>query len=114
MEITLTFNRPPQQDKVQVTIGNATADDEACRFRVGLIKPDAPGAVHWSLLDWIAGDDVARQAELEIDADRGDVVRIEKKGASGEVSYFDVDTADNWPAAAVGNAPVATSWGFED
>lgn len=114
MQIALRFNSPPQQDKVQVTFGEQNDDDTDRQFRVGVSKPDSRDAVHWSLLDWIAGSEAGKLNQLDLEVDRGDIVRVERKDRNGLVTFFEIDTADNWPGGAIGNDEVMTTWGFED
>ena len=115
MEVSLNFNYPPREDKVTVTFGDPNANDLGCDFRIGLIKADEPGnGVHWSLLEWIKGSDPGTLAELELVASRGDIVKVEKRSKDGAVTYMDIDTADNWPADALGNDSVVAGWSFEE
>lgn len=115
MEIALNFNLPTSEDKVTVMFGETNTADQDRKFRVGFTKPgEDPRAAHWSLLGWVAGDDEPRLRELQLEVDRGDVVRVERQDADGRTSYFDVDTETNWPAGAVGDNPILTSWSFED
>lgn len=114
MQIALRFNLPPQQDKVRVTFGEQNDDDEDRQFRVGVSKPDSRDALHWSLLGWVAGSEAGKLNRLELEVDRGDIVRVERKDKDGTATFFEVDTADAWPGGAYGNNEVMTTWGFED
>lgn len=115
MEIAFHFNMPPGEDKVTVMFGETNAADQDRKFRVGFTKPEEdPRGAHWSLLGWVNGDDEPRLKELELEVERGDVVRVERQDPNGQVSFFAVDTATNWPAGAVGDNPVLSSWSFED
>ncbi len=114
MDVSFKFNWPTQQDKVQVTFGEQNDADDEREFRVGIMKPEARDAVHWSLLGWIPGSEPEKLNQLEIDVDRGDFVRVERKDKDGTVTFFEVDTGDNWPGNAYGTNPVVSTWGFED
>lgn len=114
METAIAFNEPPREDKATVRFRNPGVADFDREFRAGIIRPDAPTGVHWSLLDWIGGDDAERLAELAMEADRDDVVRVEQRRKDGTVAYFDIDIASNWPAAATGDDAVVTGWSFEE
>ena len=116
MEIAFHFNMPPGENKLTVMFGEVNqATDLERKFRVGTIRQgEDPRAVHWSLLDWVDGNDEPRLRQLELEADRGDVVRVERMEANGLTTFFEVDTEANWPAGASGIDPVLSSWSFED
>lgn len=115
MEIAFHFNMPPRQDKLTVTYGEANADDAERKFRVGFINTEeVPIGVHWSLLGWVDGNDEPRLRELQLEVDRGMVVRVERQDPDGKVTFFEIDTDNEWPGSAVGATSVLTSWNFED
>ncbi len=114
MQIALAFNRPPGEEKIEVTFGEQNDDDAGRKFRVGVAKPGEPGEVHWSLLGWIAGTEQGKLAQLGIEAERGDVIRVEREDEDGTVTFFEVDTGENWPPDAWGSDEVTRTWGFAD
>ncbi|HTM69132.1 MAG TPA: hypothetical protein VL426_07655 [Candidatus Binatia bacterium] len=115
MEIAFHFNMPPQQDKVTVMFGETNDEDAGRQFRVGFRRPGEPDeGAHWSLLGWVQGTDLKRLLELQLEVDRGDTVRIERMDPGGATTFFEVNTGENWPAAAVGTNPILSSWTFED
>ena len=112
MQLSMQFNWPTGENTVGVSLGTINIEDVKKEFRLGVITKANPEGVHWHNAGWVAGEEIHDQMKCKVD--RGDKVIVQyrtlgEENPSGKVV---IDTEQEWPAEAHGNAMTHMGWDF--
>jgi hypothetical protein len=109
MNLTITFNWPP--DLAHISVGLPNIKDKEWEFRIGVIPKDKEDKIYWIKPGWFPGE---TKEQITFCVRRNDKVVVERKkrGANKAETRNTWDINEKWPAEAHDLSITYVPWYF--